>query len=192
MISKQIFISSVTKHFPALHQQGKKNVCFSWNRIFGWILNDIVASLVIFLANIFILCPTAFHKEGEVLDIAHLGAITYTCIIWTVNCQIALVISQFNWIWHLIIWGSIFLWYNFLLAYAALPLAYLNTTFQAFSQAIEAAPVFWFITLIVAVVSLMPYFLYFVIQWIFYPMDDPIIQEMKYYKKYVTENQMGP
>lgn len=23
-------------------------------------------------------------------------------------------------------------------------------------------------------------------------MDDPIIQEMKYYKKYVTENQMGP
>lgn len=38
----------------------------------------------------------------------------------------------------------------------------------------------------------MPYFLYFVIQWIFYPMDDPIIQEMKYYKKYVTENQMGP
>lgn len=166
------------KQFPVLYRQGQKNIYFSWNRIIGWILNGIVASLVIFLANIFIPCPAAFHKEEEVEDIAHLGAITYAYIIWTVNCQIALVISHFTWTQRLVIWNSIFLWYVFLLAYGALPPFYSNMAFQVFPQAVGAVPIFWLITLLVAVVSLLSYFLHIAIQRMFYPMDDHVVQEM--------------
>ena len=144
----------------------------------GWILNDTVASLVIFLANRFIPYPAAFHKEEEVADVVHLGAITYACIIWTVNYQIALVISHFTWTERLVIWDSIFFWYIFLLAYGALPPFYSNTAFQAFPQAIGAVPIFWLITLLVAVVSLLSYFLHIAIQRMFYPMDDHVVQEM--------------
>ncbi|KAK3432485.1 hypothetical protein EUGRSUZ_E04363 [Eucalyptus grandis] len=112
--------SDVCHHFPALYKHGQRGICFSWKRIIGWILNGAVASLI-FLSTIHTLSSVAFSGKGNVADIAHLGTITYTCVIWTMNCQIALIISHFTWIQHLFIWGSILLWYIFLLAYGTLP-----------------------------------------------------------------------
>lgn len=177
------------KQFPALYQQGPRNVHFSWSRIIGWILNGVVSSLVTFLANIHILSPGAYRQNGYVADLNSLGAITYTCIIWTVNCQIALITSHFTWIQHLSIWGSILLWYIFLALYGALPPYLSGKAFQVLIEAIGPSPLYWLITLLVVVVSLLPYFIHIVIQRSFYPMDDHIIQEIKYCLK-KTDNEM--
>jgi phospholipid-translocating ATPase len=169
------------EQFPALYKQGQMNLYFSWTRIIGWIMNGVVASLVIFLVNARVLSSTAFGEEGEVADIAHLGAITYTCVIWTVNCQIALILTHFTLIQHLIIWGSIFSWYAFLLLYDALA--------PAFTEAVGAAPAMYsMVTLLVVVISLLPYFFYLVIQRSLYPTDDHVIQEMLYCKKDFSVN----
>ncbi|KAF2302852.1 hypothetical protein GH714_009298 [Hevea brasiliensis] len=146
--------------------------------------------LVIFLANMYILSPSAFMEKGYVADITHFGAIMYTCIIWTVNCQIALIITHFTWIQHLFIWGSIVLWYIFLLVYGALPPAYSDRGFQVITESIGSAPIYWMVTLLVVVVALLPCFIHIVIQRWFNPMDDHVIQEMKHCRKDITENQM--
>ncbi|KAF8023103.1 hypothetical protein BT93_F0564 [Corymbia citriodora subsp. variegata] len=182
--------SDVCHQFPALYQQGQRGICFSWKRIIGWILNGAVASLIIFLSTIHALSSVAFSGKGDVADIAHLGTITYSCIIWTVNCQIALIISHFTWIQHLFIWGSILLWYIFLLAYGTLPPSYSNTGFHMLTEAIGGAPSFWIITLLVVVASLLPYFVYMVLQRTFYPLDDHVIQEMKHCKKDIFDKLM--
>ncbi|KAK2966366.1 hypothetical protein RJ640_021510 [Escallonia rubra] len=174
--------------FPALYQQGQKNIYFSWKRIIGWILNGILASLAIFLANIYILSPTAFRGDGEVADLAHIGAITYTCIIWTVNCQIALIITHFTWIQHCFIWGSILCWYMLLFLYGALPPKYSSEEFQLFTEAIGPAPMYWIATLLVVAVALLPYFIIMVIQRSFYPIDDHVIQEMKGSRTDIRDN----
>ncbi|KAF5736244.1 hypothetical protein HS088_TW14G00380 [Tripterygium wilfordii] len=189
-VFEQDLSSDVCLQFPALYQQGQKNIYFTWERIIGWILNGIVASLVIFLANIYILSPAAFREDGNVADLTHLGAITYTCVIWTVNCQIALIITHFTWIQHVFVWGSIFLWYIFLFAYGAFPLRSSKGGYHLLSEGIGPAPIYWLVTLLVVVVALLPYFLHIVIQRIFYPMDNHIIQEMKHCKKDVTEKHM--
>ncbi|XVF25350.1 hypothetical protein REPUB_Repub13aG0205600 [Reevesia pubescens] len=191
-VLEQDVSSDVCLQFPALYQQGPRNVHFSWSRIIGWILNGVVSSLVIFLANIYILSPSAFRQNGYVADINCLGAITYTCIIWTVNCQIALITSHFTWIQHISIWGSILLWYIFLVLYGSLPPTLSGKAFQVLIEAIGPAPLYWMVTLLVVIVSLLPYFIHIVIQRSFYPMDDHIIQEMKYcFKKDdVGDNQM--
>lgn len=178
------------KQFPALYRQGQKNIYFSWSRIIGWILNGIVTSLIIFLANTSILSIAAFRSDGQVADITHMGAFMYTCIIWTVNGQIALIVTHFTWIQHLFIWGSIILWYIFLLAYSALSPAYCQKAFHIITESIGDAPMYWLATLLVVVVSLLPYFTHIVIQRSFFPMDDHILQEIKHYRKDVTENQM--
>lgn len=180
------------KQFPALYQQGPRNIHFSWSRIIGWILNGVVSSLVTFLANIHILSPGAYRQNGYVADLNSLGAITYTCIIWTVNCQIALITSHFTWIQHLSIWGSILLWYIFLALYGALPPYLSGKAFQVLIEAIGPSPLYWLITLLVVFVSLLPYFIHIVIQRSFYPMDDHIIQEIKYClkKNDATDNEM--
>ncbi|KAF9611561.1 hypothetical protein IFM89_033565 [Coptis chinensis] len=182
--------ADVCLQFPALYQQGQRNICFSWTRIIGWVLNGFLTSLSVFTLSLHSLSISAFRDKGEVADMSHLGAITYTCIIWTVNCQITLIISNFTWIQHLFIWGSILLWYIFLYVYGLLPPIYSSGGFHLLTEALGAAPMYWMITLLVVVTSVLPYFLHITIQRLFYPMDDHIIQEMKYCEKDVTENLM--
>ncbi|KVH95088.1 HAD-like domain-containing protein [Cynara cardunculus var. scolymus] len=160
-----------------------------WKRIIGWMVNGILTSLAIFILNVYILSFSAFRQGGEVVDIAHLGVTTYTAVVWTVNCQIALIITHFTWIQHFFIWGSILCWYIFLLFYGALPPKYSNREFRLLVEAVGPAPVYWIVVLLVVVVSLLPYFIYMVIQRLFYPMDDHVIQEMKYGRKIVADDE---
>ncbi|XP_050370284.1 probable phospholipid-transporting ATPase 5 [Argentina anserina] len=198
-VLEQDVSSEVCLKFPALYQQGQKNIYFTWSRIIGWILNGIVASIVIFLANIGtistfdkngIVAEKAFNKDGNVADINHLGAMTYTCIVWTVNCQIALIITHFTWIQHLFIWGSILIWYIFLFFYGELPPAISNRGFRILTEALGPAPTYWLVTLLVVVVALLPYFIHISIQRSFYPLDDHVIQEMKYCRKDIGNNKL--
>ncbi|PIM99409.1 Phospholipid-translocating ATPase [Handroanthus impetiginosus] len=189
-VLEQDVSSDVCLKFPALYQQGQRNICFGWKRIIGWILNGILTSLTIFLLNIYALSPSAITKHGYTADMEHIGTITYTSIIWTVNCQVALMISHFTFISHILIWGSIICWYIFLYTYDILPPTYPKIVFHVFTEQIGPEPAYWIVTLIVVIVSLLPYFIHIVIQRSFFPMDDHIIQEMKYSGTDVSDGPM--
>ncbi|ONK74470.1 uncharacterized protein A4U43_C03F6610 [Asparagus officinalis] len=186
-VLEQDVSSDVCLQFPALYQQGQKNIYFSWTRIFGWIGNALFASLTIFILNIYIFLPAAFLGEGQVADIEHLGTIMYTCIIWTVNCQMALIVSRFTWIQHFFIWGSILLWYVFLVAYGVLPVTLSKNNTLLFLEALGPASIYWLATLIVVIVCLLPYSIHASVQRLFYPMDDHVIQEMERCKRDVND-----
>ncbi|PWA36804.1 P-type ATPase, HAD-like domain protein [Artemisia annua] len=173
--------------FPALYQQGQKNIFFGWKQIIGWMANGILTSLLIFILNVYMLSPSAFRQGGEVVDIEHLGVIMYTAIVWTVNCQIALIITHFTRIQHIFIWGSISLWYIFLLSYGALSPRFSHREYKLLVEAVGPATMYWIVILLVVVVSLLPYFIYMVIRMTFYPTDDQVIQQMMYGRKAVVE-----
>lgn len=160
----------------------------------GWISNGILSSLCVFLITIYALSQSAFRKDGNMADITHIGSTMYTCLIWTVNCQIALIMSHFTWISHFLIWGSIFCWYIFLYLYGTLPPEYTSGGggFRMLTEAIGPAPLYWILTLLVVLVSLLPYFIHTVVQRSFYPMDDQLIQEISHYcgKHHIIENPM--
>ncbi|XP_016468416.2 putative phospholipid-transporting ATPase 5 [Nicotiana tabacum] len=189
-VLEQDVSSEVCLKFPTLYQQGPKNICFSWKRIIGWILNASLTSLAILAINIYALSPAAFTERGEVADIGHIGAIIYTCIIWTVNCQIALIINHFTWISHLLIWGSIICWYIFLFLYGVLPPHHSKTGFHLLTEAIGPTAVYWIVTLLAVVTSLLPYFIHIIIQRSFFPMDDHLIQEMEHFRMDIIDGPM--
>ncbi|XP_009604075.1 probable phospholipid-transporting ATPase 5 [Nicotiana tomentosiformis] len=189
-VLEQDVSSEVCLKFPTLYQQGPKNICFSWKRIIGWILNASLTSLAIFAINIYALSPAAFTERGKVADIGHIGAVIYTCIIWTVNCQIALIINHFTWISHLLIWGSIICWYIFLFLYGVLPPHHSKTGFHLLTEAIGPTAVYWIVTLLAVVTSLLPYFIHIIIQRSFFPMDDHLIQEMEHFRMDIIDGPM--
>ncbi|KAL3616765.1 hypothetical protein CASFOL_039159 [Castilleja foliolosa] len=179
-VLEQDVSSDVCLKFPALYQEGQRNTCFSWKRIIGWIINAVFASLSVFTINTYALSLSPFDKTGHLADISHIGTATYTSIIWTVNCQIALTISHFTYITHFLVWGSILSWYIFLYLYGALPPLYSADVYHLFTEQIGPAPIYWISTMLVVIVSLFPHFLYVVVRGEFFPMDDRIIREMKY------------
>ncbi|KAJ6394522.1 hypothetical protein OIU77_023679 [Salix suchowensis] len=189
-VFEQDVSSEVCLQFPALYQQGPKNLFFDWYRILGWMGNGLYTSLVIFILNIMIFYNQAFRAEGQTADMAAMGATMFSCIITAVNCQIALTMSHFTWIQHLFVWGSVTTWYLFLLLFGMLPPYYSEDAHKILVEALGPAPIYWCTILLVTVACNLPYLAHISFQRCFNPMDHHIIQEIKYYKKDVEDQHM--
>ncbi|TYG60421.1 hypothetical protein ES288_D07G067200v1 [Gossypium darwinii] len=162
--------------FPLLYQEGIQNVLFSWLRIVAWAFNGVLSATVIFFFCIRATQHQAFRKGGEVVGLEILGTTMYTCVVWVVNCQMTLSISYFTYIQHLFIWGSIILWYIFLMAYGAMATSISTTAYKVFIESCAPAGMYWLLTLLVLISSLLPYFIYSAIQVRFFPSYHQMIQ----------------
>ncbi|CAI9114362.1 OLC1v1015070C1 [Oldenlandia corymbosa var. corymbosa] len=189
-VFEQDVSSDVCLQFPALYQQGPKNLFFDWPRIFGWMANGLYTSVVIFFFNIMIFYHQAFRAGGQTADMSAVGSTMFTCIIWAVNCQIALMMSHFTWIQHFLVWGSVAFWYVFLFIYGQISPYYSGNAYKILVEALAPAPVYWSATLIVTVACNLPYLAHISFQRCFNPMDHHVIQEIKYYKKDVEDRSM--
>ncbi|KAF3656198.1 putative phospholipid-transporting ATPase 11 [Capsicum chinense] len=166
--------------FPLLYQEGIQNLLFRWRRIIGWMVNGVCSAVIIFFLCITALDPQAYKKDGKVAGFAGVGATMYTCVVWVVNCQIALAISYFTLIQHIVIWGGIALWYIFLLIYGSMSTTFSTTAYKIFVEALAPAPFYWIITFLVVISALIPYFIYNAIQTRFFPMYHGMIQWIRY------------
>ncbi|XP_068647334.1 probable phospholipid-transporting ATPase 4 isoform X2 [Aristolochia californica] len=189
-VFEQDVSSDVCLQFPALYRQGPRNVFFDWYRILGWMANGLYASLIIFFLNINIFYDQAFRADGQTSDMSSVGTTMFTCIIWTVNCQIALTMSHFTWIQHLFVWGSIATWYLFLVLYGMVSPIISGNAFQILVEALAPAPIYWWVTLLITFACNLPYLTYISFQRSFNPMDHHVIQEIKYYRKDVEDRFM--
>ncbi|XP_058216266.1 probable phospholipid-transporting ATPase 4 isoform X4 [Rhododendron vialii] len=189
-VFEQDVSSEICLQFPALYQQGPKNLFFDWYRIFGWMGNGLYSSVMIFFLNLIIFYDQPFRSGGQTADMSAIGTTMFTCIVWAVNCQIALTMSHFTWIQHLLIWGSVATWYIFLLGYGMLPSIYSGNAFQLLVEALAPAPMYWCATLLVTITCNLPYLAHISFQRCFHPMDHHIIQEIKCLKKDVEDQHM--
>ncbi|KAL6005935.1 Phospholipid-transporting ATPase 6 [Asimina triloba] len=182
--------SDVCLQFPALYQQGPRNLFFDWTRILGWMINGVFTSLIIFFLNIGIFHVQAIRTGGQTSDMAIVGATMFTSTIWTVNCQIALTMSHFTWIQHLFIWSSICMWYLFLFLYGMISPTISEDAHQILTEVLAPAPIYWIITILITTVCNLPYFAHLSYQRSFNPLDHHIIQEIKHFKKDIEDRHM--
>lgn len=182
VIALGVFDQDVPAHlclkFPLLHQEGVQNILFSWFRILGWMFNGVCSSVIIFFFSSHSILHQAFRSDGRTADFEVLGVIMYTCVVWTVNCQMALLLRYFTWIQHFFIWGSIIFWYIFLAIYGSIPPSISTSAYKVLVEACGPAPVYWLSTLFVVVSALLPYFSYAALQTSFFPPYHVIIQIM--------------
>ncbi|CAN6178170.1 unnamed protein product [Urochloa humidicola] len=169
--------------YPQLYQEGVQNVLFSWRRILGWMLNGVMNAVLIFFFCITAFEDQAFRQDGQVAGLDALGVVMYTCIVWVVNCQMALSVNYFTIIQHIFIWGSIAVWYLFLLVYGAINPRFSTTAYMVFIEQLAPALSFWLVTIFVVLATLVPYFSYAAIQIRFFPMFHNKIQWKRYLGK---------
>nr|GMC51916.1 probable phospholipid-transporting ATPase 4 [Ipomoea batatas] len=189
-VFEQDVSSEICLQFPALYQQGPRNLFFDWFKIFSWIGNGFYNSFIIFFLNLIIFYDQAFRAGGQTADQTAVGTVMFTCVIWAVNCQIALAMSHFTLIQCFLIWGSIVSWYIFLFVYGLLSPIHSGNAFRILPEALAPAPIFWCTTLLVTIACNLPYLGHVAFQRCFSPMDHHIIQEMKYYRKDVRDRRM--
>ncbi|KAK1361934.1 Phospholipid-transporting ATPase [Heracleum sosnowskyi] len=166
--------------FPLLYQEGVQNRLFTWRRIIGWMLNGICSGIIIFFLCTSALEPQAYNNEGKTAGRDILGPTMYTCIVWVVNCQMALSVSYFTLFHHIAVWGEIGLWYVFLLVYGSMSSSFTTTGYKIFVETLAPYPFYWLITLCVVIAALIPYVSYKSIQMKFFPTYHGMIQWIRY------------
>ncbi|XP_047153651.1 putative phospholipid-transporting ATPase 9 [Vigna umbellata] len=166
--------------FPILYQEGVQNLLFSWRRIFSWMLNGFISAIIIFFFCTKAMEIQAFDEQGRTAGRDILGATMYTCVVWVVNLQMAVAINYFTLIQHIFIWGSIALWYLFLLAYGAMSPSISGNAYKVFIETLAPSPSFWIVTLVVVISTLIPYFSYSAIQMRFFPMYHEMVQWIRH------------
>jgi phospholipid-transporting ATPase len=107
--------------------------------------------------------PLGIYKYGQVWsngrdgDYLVIGNICYSCVILTVNAKALLCLDSWNKFTNLAIFGSVFIWFLFLVVYSyfwpTLPLA---ANMAGIIQLIATTPMFWFSLLLVPMASLLP------------------------------------
>lgn len=173
-----------------MYQQGPKNLFFDWYRILGWMGNGVYASIVIFTLNLGIFHVQSFRSDGQTADMNAMGTAMFTCIIWAVNVQIALTMSHFTWIQHVMIWGSIGAWYIFLALYGMLPPKLSGNIFHMLIEVLAPAPIFWLTNLLVIAATTLPYLFHISYQRSVNPLDHHIIQEIKHFRIDLEDERM--
>uniref|UniRef100_A0A804I585 Phospholipid-transporting ATPase n=1 Tax=Musa acuminata subsp. malaccensis TaxID=214687 RepID=A0A804I585_MUSAM len=161
-VFEQDVSSEVCLQFPALYQQGPRNLFFDWYRIFGWMGNGLYSSIVIYFLSIQIFYSQAFRANGQTADMAA----------------------------HLFVWGSIATWYLFLIAYGMCSPVISGNAYRILSEALGPAPMYWAATLLVTLSCNIPYLVYIAFQRALNPLDHHVIQEIKYYRKDVEDQHM--
>ncbi|GLT31903.1 hypothetical protein SLA2020_066030 [Shorea laevis] len=163
--------------YPRLHQEGVQNLLFNWLCILGWVFNGVLSSIIIFFFTTRSMASQAFRRDGKVADSSVLGVTLYSCVVWVVNCQMALSINYFTCIQHIFIWGSIAVWYAFLLVCGSLSPTITTTAYKAFVEACAPSILYWLVTLFVVISALLPYFSYRAFQTHFRPMPHDELQK---------------
>lgn len=143
-------------------------------------LNGFCSAIIIFFFCTKALEPQAFNNDGQTAGRDILGATMYTCIVWVVNLQMALAITYFTLVQHVVIWGSIAIWYIFLLAYGAMSPIFSTTAYKLFIEVLAPTPSYWVVTLFVVISTLIPYFSCSAIKMRFFPMYHETIQWIRH------------
>lgn len=166
------------EEYPQLYESGQKNHEFSLKLLWAWIGFGIYQSIVIFFITFFTYYRGTTQLDGTVADLFSAGTTAYTAMIVIVNFVLML---EFNYwvVWsHVFAWGSILIWFLFMLVYQLFPINQNEMYHITFN--LWGSPTYWLTVLCVTVISILPFLCYKVFRRNMYPENFHIIQEQMY------------
>eukprot|EP00879_Flechtneria_rotunda_P010836 GHRR01011325.1.p1 GENE.GHRR01011325.1~~GHRR01011325.1.p1 ORF type:complete len:1369 (+),score=416.83 GHRR01011325.1:1346-5452(+) len=164
--------------FPFLYKEGQQNLYFSLPAIVGWLGTALLhAALVVAMVLTGADSIDSDRKTGRIWSSPQDGVIMFTVVIITVHLQLSMIIDQWMWMHHVAIWGSIVLWFLFLLAYGAFPIE-LSTDLHHIIDSVAAIPSYWLMIVVVPITCMLPVFFFRAIKRHLRPVPYQLVQEI--------------
>ncbi|KYQ90192.1 P-type ATPase [Tieghemostelium lacteum] len=102
---------------PKLYTAGIKGYHFNTMVFLGWLLNGLYHSVVLFAFPAAIFRLGVPYEDGKTIGLFEMGTVSYTCVVLTVNLKLALETKRWTWINHLTTWGSIVIYFLWLIIF---------------------------------------------------------------------------
>eukprot|EP00250_Pteridium_aquilinum_P021090 c25023_g1_i2 orf=602-4156(+) len=166
--------------FPRLYKRGQVNGGNHLaRRIISWMLNGSLQAAVCFFSVIYGYGDGKVpeRNSGRIVGLFTIGTTMYTCVLFVVNVQIAMIIQHWTWLHHLSIWGELVVWFIFLFVFGALPIKISGELHRLFLTVVANSSSFYRITLLTTILALLPSFTLQCLFRAFFPSDTQIVQE---------------
>ncbi|XP_017865229.1 PREDICTED: probable phospholipid-transporting ATPase IA isoform X3 [Drosophila arizonae] len=142
--------------YPLLYKPSQNAKLFNVRVFWIWIFNALLHSVFLFWLPLFAFESESIWSDGKTSDYLLLGNMVYTYVIVTVCLKAGLITSSWTWLTHAAIWGSILLWFLFVLIYSHIwPSLSFASNFAGMDSQLLSTPVFWFALILVPIASLL-------------------------------------
>ncbi|KAL6426436.1 hypothetical protein ACFW04_009128 [Cataglyphis niger] len=130
---------------PALYATKNNGDSFLSIRIFWiWITNALFHSALLYWLPLMALKQDVAWGNGRDGGYLLLGNFVYTYVVVTVCGKAGLIINSWTWVTHLATWGSIILWFLFILIYSNFwPVLNVGAVMLGNDRMLFSSPVFW-------------------------------------------------
>jgi len=132
--------------YPQLYMSGQRKYHFNMASFWGWIINAIFQSFIVFALPMLAFEQGVVNVNGEVVGLWSVGTLIYTCVLLVVTFKLCLEARNWTWLFHLSIWGCLILWLGWLLVYSVVNLGIgLGSDFLFVPYHILPTASFWFV-----------------------------------------------
>ncbi|KAF6253363.1 hypothetical protein COO60DRAFT_1547131 [Scenedesmus sp. NREL 46B-D3] len=156
----------------------QQNLYFSLPAIVGWLGTALLhAALTVAMVLVGSDSLESDRHAGSAWSLQQSGLLMFTTVVITTHLQLGMVIDQWTWMHHVSIWGSVLLWFLFLLAYGAFPIRLSTDLHRAFDS-ISPSPNYWLTIIVVPLACLLPVFFFRALKRHLRPARYQLVQEI--------------
>lgn len=169
---------------PTLYPHGQKNESFSNRVLMGWLAHGVLHSISCYYVPVIAQAYGPVWPNGITIGIWAVGTTAYSTVIITVCARIASTAAYLTLWHHFIYWGSVGLWWLYIITVSMVKPGNLNillldkqdnTYYLIYALATTGS--FWFCLVLVPAINLLPVYAFQGIERWLYPKPHHIAQE---------------
>lgn len=143
--------------YPKLYKVSQSGELFNIKIFWYWILNGIVHSAILFWLPLLAFEHDILWWHGKAGGYLMLGNCVYTCVVVTVCLKAGMVMNSWAWLTHWAIWGSIILWFVFVLVYSLFwPTVPFGAVMTGMYTILFSSAAFWLCLIVIPVITCLP------------------------------------
>ena len=143
---------------PALYKETQSNTQFTSRRRLAWFAYGIYVAIITFFGVFYgVHRGEADTKEGQPFGLWEIGTTLYSAILFALNIQLGLMCNFWTWFHHVVIWGSLLLWFLLNIALSETEVYYSTYSYKTFLPITSQHLKFWAGFWPVALMSILPY-----------------------------------
>lgn len=142
---------------PVLYVPSQQGLLFNVRVFWVWAVNSILHSVLLFWLPMLMLSHAVVWPAARDGGYLLMGNIIYTYVVLTVCLKAGLTTHSWTWVTHVAIWGSVVMWFIFVLIYSnVFPTVMIGAVMQGMDRMLFTSLVFWLGLILIPVATLIP------------------------------------
>ena len=181
-VTDQHLTASELDRYPQMYRLGQSSAFFNVRAFWGWTLNAVFHSLVLFLSLYGLVSGTGGElilADGCVAGHWFMGTMLYLTVLITVLLKAALILNHWTWFAFLTLPGSLLAWFAFFPLYDAVFPKYLSIAqeIHGLTRVLYVSPVFWLFIIVIPPLCLFRDLIWKYVRRQYAPLPYHIVQE---------------